>query len=161
MDRPMPIVTCAVLQGNKILLLKRAKGDYVGLWALPGGKIELHEHISKAAEREVLEESGIESEFVSLLGVISEHLIEDKFITSHFLINFCEVKALTSRITTAPEGEVKWVSLNRIESMEKKMIPSDFLMIRNILKQKQGSYFDCVMEKKDDIHILKKFELIN
>ncbi len=161
MDRPIAVAVCAVVHNKKILLIKRATGDYVNMWALPGGKIELNEHISKTAVREILEECGIETEFVSLLGVISEHLMEDGSVNEHFLLHLCELKALETKVTESSAGELRWFSLNTIEKIEKKLIPSDFLMIRDILKQRQGTYFDCVIEKKGEEHILKKFELIN
>ena len=83
----MSVVVAALVINNKILLIKRVRGSYVGLWALPGGKIEKNEHLSQAATREILEESGIHSEFKEHLGFVSEHLVEDGEITQHFLLH--------------------------------------------------------------------------
>ncbi len=52
-----------VIKNNKILLLKRTKGDFVNLLAIPGGKIEANEHVKDATIREIKEETGIESDF--------------------------------------------------------------------------------------------------
>lgn len=41
-----------------VLLLRRAEGDHVGTWALPGGKIEDKETPIDAARREAREELG-------------------------------------------------------------------------------------------------------
>ena len=39
-ELPLAVVITALVKDNKILLIKRMKGDYVGLLGLPGGKIE-------------------------------------------------------------------------------------------------------------------------
>ena len=47
------------------------RGD-CGLWGLPGGRLEPGETIAEAAVREVEEETGLQVEIVSLLGVYSD-----------------------------------------------------------------------------------------
>ena len=42
-----------------MLLVKRGNPPAKGVWAIPGGGVELGETLEKAAEREVLEETGI------------------------------------------------------------------------------------------------------
>jgi ADP-ribose pyrophosphatase len=48
-----------VIHGGKILLVKRASSPGKGLWAIPGGLVELGETVREAAERELLEETGV------------------------------------------------------------------------------------------------------
>ncbi|HEY6925157.1 MAG TPA: NUDIX hydrolase, partial [Steroidobacteraceae bacterium] len=45
---------------RKILLMRRASGDYPGAWALPGGGVEEGETAAECALRETLEEAGFE-----------------------------------------------------------------------------------------------------
>ncbi len=52
-------VGAIVIREGKILLVKRGVPPGKGLWAVPGGMIELGETIQQAAEREILEETGI------------------------------------------------------------------------------------------------------
>ena len=47
------------MRGNKTLLVKRGKEPGKGLWAIPGGRVELGETLKEAAEREVKEETGV------------------------------------------------------------------------------------------------------
>ncbi|MGC9310495.1 MAG: NUDIX hydrolase [Candidatus Aenigmatarchaeota archaeon] len=58
-ERPLAVAIAALINENKILLIKRLKGDYAGFLGLPGGKVEKDEHVSEAAKREILEEAGI------------------------------------------------------------------------------------------------------
>jgi len=90
-DLPLSIAISALIKDNKILLIKRKKGDYVGLLGLPGGKIEKGEHVGEAAVREILEESGIACEFRNHLGFVSEHLVENGEVSNHFLLHVCEL----------------------------------------------------------------------
>lgn len=48
-----------VRRGDTVLLVRRAKPPYAGEWAIPGGKVRLGETLQAAAEREVLEETGV------------------------------------------------------------------------------------------------------
>jgi 8-oxo-dGTP diphosphatase len=58
-DHPMAAVGAIVVKGSKILLVKRGQEPDKGLWAIPGGHVELGETLAEAAEREILEETGI------------------------------------------------------------------------------------------------------
>ncbi|MCA1744093.1 MAG: NUDIX domain-containing protein, partial [Desulfovibrionales bacterium] len=42
-----------------LILIRRANPPSQNMWAIPGGKIKLGETLQQAAEREVLEETGI------------------------------------------------------------------------------------------------------
>ena len=45
-----------------------ARVCYGAKWRLPGGRVDLHETIAEAAERELFEECGIDARFESILG---------------------------------------------------------------------------------------------
>ena len=51
-----------VRKDNQVLLIKRGGEPFKGMWAPPGGGVELGETVYDAGKREVLEESGIECE---------------------------------------------------------------------------------------------------
>ncbi|CAN5347786.1 NUDIX hydrolase [soil metagenome] len=56
---PQVAVGGVVIHKQKILLIKRLRSPNQGLWAVPGGKVELGETLQQTAERELLEETGI------------------------------------------------------------------------------------------------------
>jgi len=58
-DRPVVGVGAVVILDGKILLVKRGIEPSKGLWAIPGGSLELGETLQQAAEREILEETGV------------------------------------------------------------------------------------------------------
>lgn len=52
-------VSVLVRHEGKVLLIKRGRPPFEGLWALPGGHVEAGETLREAAIREVFEETGI------------------------------------------------------------------------------------------------------
>ncbi len=69
---PALTVDVVVIDGNKILLVKRGQSPHQGEWALPGGFVECGETSEAAAKREVQEETGIAIELSAILGVYSD-----------------------------------------------------------------------------------------
>jgi 4-nitrophenyl phosphatase len=58
-DRPRVAVGAVVIHEGRVLLVKRGKPPSEGLWAIPGGSVEIGETLQTAAEREIMEETGI------------------------------------------------------------------------------------------------------
>ncbi|MFD2057797.1 NUDIX hydrolase [Mesorhizobium calcicola] len=57
--KTLPAVSVAVVRGDTVLLVKRARQPSQGLYAFPGGKVEAGETLEAAARRELLEETGL------------------------------------------------------------------------------------------------------
>ncbi len=53
------VVSAALFDGQRVLLIQRSKQPYKGLWSLPGGKVESCETFVEAIQRELLEETGL------------------------------------------------------------------------------------------------------
>ena len=56
---PRPAVGAVVFHDGRVLLVRRGRPPAAGQWAIPGGRIEWGETLQQAAEREILEETGI------------------------------------------------------------------------------------------------------
>src|SRR5207244_6356756 len=65
-DFPRPSVTVDVIivagkSRPKVLLIRRKNDPFAGMWAIPGGFVEMEEPLEAAARRELLEETGVEA----------------------------------------------------------------------------------------------------
>jgi ADP-ribose pyrophosphatase YjhB (NUDIX family) len=60
--------SACVWKEGKVLLVLRAKPP-LGLWSLPGGQVEFGETAIAAAERELLEESGVMADLTTFIGL--------------------------------------------------------------------------------------------
>lgn len=58
-DVPRVGVGAVVIKDSKVLLVRRGIPPSEGLWAIPGGHVELGETLQETAEREILEETGV------------------------------------------------------------------------------------------------------
>lgn len=139
------VVIGIVIKEDKILLIKRERGDFPGLWAIPGGKVEECEHLNEAIEREMFEEIGIKMEFKELLGFSTE-IMHDKEKTSMLYICLLEMNP-TDKITN-PEFEYKFFSKDEIINSDN-IVKSDKLFIKTFYIDKSTTYLplDCY---KDD-----------
>lgn len=71
-ENPLPVAS--VILANKhreILLVKRAKEPFKGMWCFPIGFAEIGESIEDAALRELREEAGVEGKIIQLVDVSS------------------------------------------------------------------------------------------
>jgi 8-oxo-dGTP diphosphatase len=69
-DRPLVGVGAVVLDGDRVLLVRRGGQPSSGKWSLPGGLVEVGETTEEAARREIMEECGIRVRLAGVAGVL-------------------------------------------------------------------------------------------
>lgn len=135
-----------ITMNEKVLLIKRERGDFVGLWGMPGGKIEDCEHIDTTIEREIYEELGLKLKFNKLLGIATE-IMHDRNSTS--ILNCCELIMDNNQKISNPEFEYKWFTKEEL-SNSNLIIESDKVMIENFYYNNKTNYLklDCYRDKE-------------
>src|SRR5262245_10474909 len=58
-QNPVVGVAVIIMQEDRIVLARRARGVYKGAWCIPCGYVEYDEDVRQAAQREFLEETGL------------------------------------------------------------------------------------------------------
>ncbi|AGB48723.1 ADP-ribose pyrophosphatase [Methanomethylovorans hollandica DSM 15978] len=69
---PLLTVDAIIVHDSMIVFVRRKNNPFKGMFALPGGFVELGETTEEAVMRESLEETGLSIEIVKLIGVYSE-----------------------------------------------------------------------------------------
>lgn len=119
-ERPVVGVGAIVLDGSRVLLIKRGNPPLKGQWSLPGGGVDVGETLEEAVAREVLEETGLSIEvgpIVEVLDRISRDA--DGRVEHHFvLVDFvCRPGGGVLRSATDAE-DAAWVGLGELERYE-------------------------------------------
>jgi 8-oxo-dGTP diphosphatase len=115
-DRPVVGVGAVVIDGDRVLLVKRAHEPLKGQWSIPGGGVELGETISAAVAREVLEETGVVVEVGPIVEVLDrfEHDADGRVLYHYVLIDFL-CRASGGVICCASDADAaEWVALDRL-----------------------------------------------
>ena len=96
------------VKDNKVLVIKKARGPYIGKFDLPGGKIEFQETIEKALAREIMEETGsplISSNFLQISESIFDYIDKNSTEkTFHHVGIYYLVDIDTKFLKTDPDG---------------------------------------------------------
>jgi ADP-ribose pyrophosphatase YjhB (NUDIX family) len=103
-------VGAIIVDGGRVLLLKRTKEPEAGCWGIQGGAIEFGETTEEAARRELRVELGVECEIVRLLG-ITDHILPGEGI--HWISPVFLAKIETGTPKNAePEkhSEMRWLT---------------------------------------------------
>jgi len=107
-------VGAIVIDGGRVLLLKRKKEPEAGLWGIQGGAVEFGETIDQAVERELKEELGIECEIVRLLGV-TDHIVPEEGVHWVSPVFLAKITSGTPK-NAEPEkhSEMRWFDLDNL-----------------------------------------------
>ena len=74
--RPFLGVGALIFEDGKLLIVERASEPFKGYWSLPGGIVECGEKLVQGIRREVMEETGLEVEPLSVFEIF-ERIIPD------------------------------------------------------------------------------------
>jgi 8-oxo-dGTP diphosphatase len=116
-------VGAVVAQDGALLLVRHQKPDREPYWVLPGGRLEPDETIPECAERELLEETGLEGRFAGVLYV-SEFLTENRHTVD--VTARVEVSGGEARLGSDPEveegseptlRELRWVETGELKEI--------------------------------------------
>jgi 8-oxo-dGTP diphosphatase len=138
-DYPRPAVTADIVvlkqQDNRyfVLLIERRHSPFEGMWAFPGGFLDMDETLEEAALRELEEEtgvSGVELEQFHTFSAVNRDP-RHRTITTVF-IGFADQNTLEP-VAADDASAVKWFALDELPPLA-----FDHNTVMDLVKEKQG-----------------------
>lgn len=132
------------VKSGELVLVRREREPFAGMWGLPGGKLRPGEHLPEAIRREFEEETGIRTAFDGLYGVVTEGVSRPGRPRVDYLLLVCRLTPVAGRLRGSVEGEARRFRLEELELLKQDMIPSDRLMLEHLVWHPSGPrYFRC------------------
>ena len=109
-ESPLVGVGAIIIEGERVMLVKRAHPPIQGQWSIPGGVLEVGEMVREAAVREAREETGLVVEVGELLGVYDRIIRgSDRRVQYHYLLVDFLCRRVGGELQAASDAaEVGW-----------------------------------------------------
>jgi len=133
--RPSVTADGIVVRGKEILLIKRGREPFKGHHALPGGFIDYGETLEHCVVREVLEETGLKTEIVDLVGVFSA---PDRDPRGHFVTAVYQLRAVGGALKAGDDADAaEWFPTDKLPkfAFDHGKIVQEFLAERKMKKE--------------------------
>lgn len=125
-DSAREVVAGAIIRGGRLLLAQRVSPpEFVGMWELPGGKVELGESPGPALERELREELGVDVRVHERVGV-------DVWLTEHLVLRAYRAELLVGEPIPHEHSAVAWVTADELASYP--LVPNDEKWIPDLIR---------------------------
>jgi len=117
---PLVGVGAIIIEGDRVVLVKRAHPPLQAEWSIPGGVLEVGELVREAAIREAREETGLTVEPGELLGVYDRVLRNsEKRVQYHYvLIDFLCRRVAGELAAASDAADVRWFSREELLALK-------------------------------------------
>ena len=117
---PLVGIGAVIIEGARVVLVKRAHPPLQDQWSIPGGVLEVGELVSEAAVREAREETGLVVEPVELLGVYDRVLrnAEQRVQYHYVLIDFLCRRVAGELAAASDATEVRYFTREELPGMK-------------------------------------------
>jgi ADP-ribose pyrophosphatase YjhB (NUDIX family) len=116
---PLVGVGAVIIDGARVLLVKRAHPPLQAQWSIPGGVLEVGELVREAAVREAREETGLIVEPAELLGVYDRVLRHaDRRVQYHYVLIDFLCRPVGGDLQAASDAsDVRWFTREALPAL--------------------------------------------
>ncbi|MCX7654757.1 MAG: NUDIX domain-containing protein [Fervidobacterium sp.] len=151
-DKQKLAVICYAKYKTNFLFMKRKNEPFAGFLVPPGGKVESHESVQDAIQREFIEETGLKPKNLQLRMITSE-IGPDKY---NWILFIFSAELDSMNVINCEEGELVWINEKNLFS--ENLSPIDKLLIPHIFTGGlKIAYIDYSNNK--EVSNLKIFEI--
>jgi ADP-ribose pyrophosphatase YjhB (NUDIX family) len=118
-EHPLVGVGAIIIEGDRVVLVKRAHPPIQGQWSIPGGVLEVGEMVREGAVREAREETGLSVEPGELLGVFDRILRdpENRVQYHYVLIDFLCRRIEGQLLAASDAADVRWFTRQELPAL--------------------------------------------
>ena len=98
---------------KQILLIQRNQPPAMGLWSIPGGKLEAGESLLEACRREIKEETGLDTEVKNIVAVVERRVEGFHYVIIDYLAQLVDEEN-NQPIARSDVSEARWVNLEHL-----------------------------------------------
>ena len=125
---PVIGVGAVVIHRERVLLVQRGNAPYRGLWCIPGGRVQYGETLQHAAEREILEETGITIKAKQPVYTFEIIDTENDEHPLHYVVIDLEADYVSGDIKPDDDAlDAKWFSKDEIDQDHVQELTRNFL----------------------------------
>jgi ADP-ribose pyrophosphatase len=130
--RPWVAVGVVVMRDGKVLLVQRGKEPGLGLWAVPGGMVDLGETAREAAAREAKEETCLDVEVGEVCWVADaiRRDAEGRVVYHNVIIDFLATVRAGEPTCADDAMDVRWVGPDDVEALP--LTPSMYPLLEKL-----------------------------
>ena len=119
-SHPRVGVGAVILDGRRVLLVKRGGQPSAGKWSLPGGLVDLGETTTEAIAREVAEECGLRIRIAGLAGIVDRVVRDDAGrVRYHWvLVDYLAYPEAGTAVAGSDAADVQWIDVDAVERLD-------------------------------------------